>query len=59
MEYRLFIGGVFRDGTAVREVRMPYDGTVFANAHVGDGQFLDEAVMAARRGFQAMRAMTG
>jgi len=58
MEYRLFIGGVFRDGAAVREVRLPYDGTVFANAHIGDLRLLDEAVMAARRGFRAMRALT-
>ena len=58
MEYRLFIDGVFRDGAAVREVRLPYDGTVFANAHVGDLQLLDEAVAAARRGFRAMRSLT-
>ena len=58
MEYRLFIGGAFRDGAAVREVRLPYDGRVFANAHVGDLQLLDEAVTAARRGFRAMRSLT-
>src|SRR6188768_2667112 len=58
MEYRLFIGGAFRDGTAVREVRTPYDGAVFATVHVGDAGMLNEAVMAARRGFLAMRALT-
>ena len=58
MEYRLFIGGRFRAGAAVREVRMPYDGTVFATAHVGNAELLDEAVMAARRGFFAMRSLT-
>ena len=58
MEYRLFIGGAFREGTAVREVRTPYDGAVFAAVHVGDAGMLNEAVMAARRGFLAMRALT-
>ena len=58
MDYRLFIGGGFRDGAAVREVRLPYDGKVFANAHVGNLQLLDEAVVAARRGFRAMRSLT-
>ncbi len=58
MEYKLFIGGAFRAGAAVREVRMPYDGTVFAAVHVGDAGLLDEAVMAARRGFLVMRSLT-
>ncbi len=58
MEYRLFIGGKFRAGSAVREVLMPYDGTVFATVHVGNAELLDEAVRAARRGFLAMRALT-
>ena len=58
MEYRLFIGGKFLAGSAVREVRTPYDGTVFATVHVGNAELLDEAVMAARRGFLAMRSLT-
>ena len=58
MEYRLFIGGAFRDGAAVRDVRVPYDGTLFAQVHTGDLALLGEAVVAARRGFAAMRAMT-
>ncbi|MFN0103194.1 MAG: aldehyde dehydrogenase family protein [Bryobacteraceae bacterium] len=58
MEYRLFIGGAFRDGTAAREVRVPYDGKVFAQVHTADAALLDEAVAAARRGFSAMRSMT-
>jgi acyl-CoA reductase-like NAD-dependent aldehyde dehydrogenase len=58
MEYRLFIGGVFQEGTAVREVRVPYDGTLFATVHAGDSQLLHQAVTAARRGFLAMRSLT-
>lgn len=58
MEYRLFIGGSFRNGTAVREVRTPYDGAVFASVHTGDAGMIHEAVLAARRGFLAMRSLT-
>lgn len=58
MEYQLFIGGTFRDGVAVRDVRVPYDGELFARVHTGDLALLDEAVAAARRGFAAMRSLT-
>ncbi|MBI2690281.1 MAG: aldehyde dehydrogenase family protein [Acidobacteria bacterium] len=58
MEFRVFLGGAFRDGVAVREVQVPYDGRVFARVHTGDVGMLDEAVAAARKGFGAMRTMT-
>lgn len=58
MDYRLFVGGTFRDGVAVREVRLPYDGSLFASVHIGDAAVLAEAVAAARRGFAAMRSLT-
>jgi len=58
MDYRLFIGGTFRSGTAVREIRTPYDGAVFATVHTGDAAMIDEAVKAAQRGFREMRSLT-
>ncbi|HEU0121892.1 MAG TPA: aldehyde dehydrogenase family protein [Bryobacteraceae bacterium] len=58
MEYQLFIGGAFRDGVGVKEVRVPYDGRPFASVQIGDVRLLDEAVAAARRGFAAMRGLT-
>jgi acyl-CoA reductase-like NAD-dependent aldehyde dehydrogenase len=58
MDYRLFVGGTFRDGVAVRQVRVPYDGSVFATVHTGGAALIGEAVAAARKGFAAMRSLT-
>ncbi|MBL8236029.1 MAG: aldehyde dehydrogenase family protein [Bryobacterales bacterium] len=58
MEYRLFVGGTFRNGVAVREVRVPYDGNLFATVHTGDAALMGDAVAAARKGFAAMRLLT-
>jgi acyl-CoA reductase-like NAD-dependent aldehyde dehydrogenase len=58
MEFRLFIGGTFREGVGVREVRTPYDGSPFATVQVGDAALVGDAVAAARRGFAAMRSLT-
>jgi len=58
MEYQLFVNGTFRDGAAVRDVRVPYDGRLFGRVHTGDVRVLEEAVAAARRGFGSMRSLT-
>jgi acyl-CoA reductase-like NAD-dependent aldehyde dehydrogenase len=58
MEYRLFIGGNWREGVAVREVCIPYDGTPFASVHIGSSASIDAAVASARDGFAAMRSLT-
>lgn len=58
MEYRLFIGGNWREGVAVREVCIPYDGTPFASVHIGSSASIDAAVASAREGFAAMRSLT-
>ena len=58
MEFQLFVGGAFRDGVDVRDVRVPYDGTVFARVHIGDPALLGEAVAAARKGLFVMRGLT-
>ena len=58
MDYRLFIGGAFREGSAVKEIRTPYDGAVFATVHTGDAGMIDEAVKSAQRGFREMRSLT-
>lgn len=58
MDIGLFVGGEFRDGARKREIRVPYDGSVFARVAVGNADVLNEAVEAARRGFQEMRGLT-
>lgn len=58
MEHRLFIGGKLREGASTQEVRVPYDGAIFARVHTADAALLDEAVAAARHGFRAMRSLT-
>ena len=58
MEHRLFIGGKLREGASTQEVRVPYDGAIFARVHTADAALLDEAVAAARQGFRAMRSLT-
>ncbi len=58
MDFGLFVGGSFRDSARKREIRVPYDGSVFARVAIGTADVLNEAVEAATRGFVEMRAMT-
>ncbi|MBM3783630.1 MAG: aldehyde dehydrogenase family protein [Acidobacteria bacterium] len=58
MEFPLFLDGEFRAGSRTREVRVPYDHSVFATVQEADAALAEDAVCAAVRGARAMRELT-
>ncbi|WP_017325143.1 aldehyde dehydrogenase family protein [Synechococcus sp. PCC 7336] len=50
-ERLLWIGGRKRAGVEIREVTNPFDGSLVARVHFGDGALLDEAIAVAHQTF--------
>jgi glyceraldehyde-3-phosphate dehydrogenase (NADP+) len=57
-EYGLLIGGAWRKGGDMAQVRNPYDGAVVATVCRATGELMDSAIEAARMAFEKTRALT-
>lgn len=56
---RMYIGGLWRDGVALQEVRDPYRGGIVAHAPVSTSQDCNDALDAAHQAKKIMAAMPG
>ncbi|TKJ39989.1 aldehyde dehydrogenase [candidate division LCP-89 bacterium B3_LCP] len=56
-EYKLLIDGSWGDGSQIKPVVNPYDGSTVADVHRADAAQVEEAIVAAQKGFEKFRKM--
>jgi acyl-CoA reductase-like NAD-dependent aldehyde dehydrogenase len=56
-DYQMLIGGTWVSGTARREVKNKYDGSVLGTVPLADAAAVDQAIQAAQRAFPTMAAL--
>jgi glyceraldehyde-3-phosphate dehydrogenase (NADP+) len=55
--YKMWIGGAWRDGAQTQEIRNPYNGEVVTQFPIADEPDVEDALAAATQAFPAMRAV--